>query len=191
MSQEAREQDASRRAKSVAEDGEEDGDGVDAIVEQWRRERPDLDTSAKEITGRIVRLSGLFQQAYGAAFAPLGINDGDYGILVALRRAGEPFSLTPTELARQRMMTSGGMTAAIDRVEQKGLATRVPNPADRRGSLVRLTDEGRRVVEAAMERQVETEHELVAALAPEDRERMTTLLRALLLALEGPATRPG
>ena len=106
---------------------------MDAIVEQWHRERPDLDPSGKQITGRLVRLSGLFQMAQHAAFEPLGINEADYGILAPLRRAGEPFTLTPTELARQRMMTSGGMTAAIDRVEKKGLVTGEPNPSDRRG----------------------------------------------------------
>jgi DNA-binding MarR family transcriptional regulator len=159
-------------------------DAVDAIVEQWRRERPDLDVAAKGVTGRIVRLSGLFQQAYAEAFEPLGITDGDYGILAPLRRAGTPFELTPTELARQRMMTSGGMTAAIDRVEHKGLVTRVPNPSDRRGSLVRLTAEGRRVVDRAMARHVEVEGDLVAALAPRDRDRLAALLRRLLLAVD-------
>jgi DNA-binding MarR family transcriptional regulator len=160
------------------------GDAVDAIIEQWHRERPDLDPEAKGITGRVVRLAGLFQQAYTEAFAPLGINDGEYGVLAALRRQGDPCELTPTELARQRMMTSGGMTAAIDRVERKGLAVRLPNPADRRGSLVRLTDEGRRVIDTAMARHVEVERELVAALAPKDRERLPAMLRTLLLALE-------
>ena len=162
----------------------EQADAVDAIVEQWRRERPDLDPSAKHITGRIIRLGGIFQQVYGDAFEALGINETDYGVLAPLRRAGPPFELTPTELARQRMMTSGGMTAAIDRVERKGLVARAPNPADRRGSLVRLTDEGRRVIDAAMERHAEVEHELVAALGEKDRDRLTTMLRALLLAAD-------
>jgi DNA-binding MarR family transcriptional regulator len=157
---------------------------VDAIVDQWHRERPELDTSAKEITGRIVRLSGLIQQAHAVAFTPLGINDKDYGILVALRRVGAPYELTPTELARQRMMTSGGMTAAIDRVERKGLVARAPNPADRRGSLVRLTDEGLAVVDAAMVHQIESERALVSSLPAEDRDRLVTILRSLLLAVD-------
>jgi DNA-binding MarR family transcriptional regulator len=160
-------------------------DAVDEIIAQWRRERPELDASAKEVAGRIIRLTGLFQQAYGEAFAPLGITEGEYGILAPLRRAGEPFALTPTELARQRMMTSGGMTAAIDRLERKGLVARSPNPADRRGSLVRLTDEGRRVIDDAMARHVDVEHRLVAALSPADRDHLSTLLRTLLLAVDG------
>lgn len=169
-------------------------DAVDAIVEQWHRERPELDASAKEITGRIVRLGGIFQQAFRDAFAPLGITDGEYGVLATLRRAGAPFELTPTELARHRMMTSGGMTAAIDRLERKGLAVRTPNPADRRGSLVRLTDEGRRVVDEAMARHVEVEHQLVEALSGKERDALRALLRALLVSVDPqppePATEP-
>ena len=136
-------------------------DAVDAIVEQWARERPDLDASAKQVTGRIVRLASLFQQSYGQAFSSVMLSDGDYGLLATLRRAGAPYELTPTDLARHRMMTSGGMTAVIDRLERKGLVTRLPNPNDRRGSLVKLTDEGRRIVEAAMELHADVEHQLV------------------------------
>ena len=88
MSQDALQQDISDRG----------GDAVDVIVEEWRRERPDLDPVAKEVTGRIVRLASRFQQAYSDTFGPLGLNDGDYGVLAPLRRAGAPFELTPTEL---------------------------------------------------------------------------------------------
>jgi DNA-binding MarR family transcriptional regulator len=155
-------------------------DAVDEIIEQWRRERPDLDPSAKEITGRIIRLADLFQRTYAEAFRPLGINEADFGILSPLRRAGEPFELTPTELARHRMITSGGMTAAIDRVERRGLVSRTPNPSDRRGTLIRLTAEGLRVVEAAMERHADAEHRLVASLSPKDQATLRRLLKTLL-----------
>jgi DNA-binding MarR family transcriptional regulator len=184
MQQDAISQDARQQESSSATDG------VDGIVEQWRRERPDLDPSAKGVTGRVVRLAGLFQEAFGAAFSPLGINESDYGMLAPLRRAGAPYELTPTELARQRMLTSGGTTAAIDRLERKGLVARAPNPADRRGSLVRLTDDGRRVVDQAMALHSEVEHRLVAALGDQDRDRLAGLLRQLLVALE-PASPAG
>ena len=143
MSQDALQKGKSRAATSST-------DAVDLIIEEWRRERPDLDPGPKEITGRIIRLAALFQQTYHDAFEPLGLNDGDYGVLAPLRRAGAPHELTPTELARHRMMTSGGMTAALDRLERKGLVVRIPNPADRRGSLVRLSDAGRAVIDDAM-----------------------------------------
>ena len=155
---------------------EANDDAVDVIVEQWRRERPDLDPSAKEITGRIIRLASRFQQSYADAFEPLGLNEGDYGVLAPLRRAGAPHELTPTELAKHRMMTSGGMTAAIDRLERKGFVARLPNPADRRGSLVRLTDAGREVVDEAMRQHVITEHRLVEALDEQERVELRDLL---------------
>ena len=163
--------------KASLDDGE---DAVDVIVDQWRRERPDLDPSAKEVTGRIVRLASLFQQAYSATFEPLGLNDGDYGVLAPLRRAGTPHQLTPTELAKHRMMTSGGMTAALDRLERKGLVARVPNPDDRRGSLVRLTDAGRDVIDEAMKQHVLTEHRLVSNLDEHEQDQLRVLLRKLL-----------
>ncbi len=82
-------------------------DAVDVIVEQWRRERPDLDPAAKHLTGRVIRLASLFQKVYSEAFTPLGLSEGDYGVLVTLRRAGAPYRLTPSDLARSQMMTSG------------------------------------------------------------------------------------
>ena len=169
--------------------GEAEQDAVDQIVEQWRVARPDLDPSAKGITGRIIRMSAIFQDAFRAAFEPLGIGEGDYGVLVVLRRSGHPFELTPSELARQRMMTSGGMTAALDRLERRGLLARAPNPADRRGTLIRLTDAGLEVIEDAMARHTEVEHTLVASLSPAQRATLVDLLRRLLLDVEPGTSR--
>ncbi len=159
-------------------------DAVDAIVDQWRQERPDLDSGAKQITGRVIRLAALFQAAYAQAFIPLGLNDGDYGVLAALRRAGAPYRLTPTDLARHQMMTSGGMTAAVDRLERKGFVTRLANPDDRRGSLVELTEEGRGVVDRAMELQAEVEARMVGALDVTERKALEELLRKLVLSVD-------
>lgn len=172
------------RQESRWQDKQAATDAIDAIVGQWRRERPELDPSAKQVTGRVVRLASLFQDAYAAAFAPLGVNGGDYGVLVALRRSGAPYELTPTGLARQRMMTSGGMTAAIDRLERKGLVARLPNPSDRRGSLVKLTGDGLRIVDRAMELHAEVEHGLVAGLGASERRQLERLLRKLLLTVD-------
>ena len=164
-------------------------DAVDAIVEQWRQQRPDLDPSAKHITGRIVRLAVLFQAEFerikGAAFEQHGLKETDFGVLSPLRRAGEPFELTPTELARQRMITSGGMTAALDRLEDKGMIVRVPNPNDRRGSLVRLTEHGREVIDNSMTLHAQVEQQLTASLSKEDAADLERLLRKLLIATEG------
>jgi DNA-binding MarR family transcriptional regulator len=162
----------------------DDGDAVDVIVGQWQRERPDLDPSAKEITGRIIRLGSLFERTYSDAFTAFGLNEGDYSILAPLRRAGAPFELTPTELAKHRMITSGGMTAALDRLERKGLVVRSPNPADRRGSLIRLTSTGREIIDTAMTSHTEIEHHLVSPLDQAEQVQLQALLRKLLQASE-------
>ena len=164
------------------------GDAVDAIVEQWRTERPDIDPSAKHVTGRIVRLAWLFQAEFerikGGVFGHYGLKETDFGVLSPLRRSGEPFELTPTELARHRMITSGGMTAALDRLEAKGMVVRVPNPNDRRGSLVRLTELGCELIDASMELHAEVEHKLVAPLSDKEAADLQRLLRKLLIATE-------
>lgn len=163
-----------------------DEDPVDRIVEQWRRQRPELDPSAKHITGRIVRLASTFLQqfseAYADVFGEYGLHDADFGVLSPLRRAGEPFELTPTELARHRMISSGGMTAALDRLERKGMVVRVPNPNDRRGSLVRLTELGRSVIDRAMDAHTATEHRLISGLTEDEVRQLEHLLRRLVLA---------
>jgi DNA-binding MarR family transcriptional regulator len=165
-----------------------DTDGVDAIVDQWLTERPDLDPSGKHITGRIVRLAWLFQAEFerikGGVFGGYGLKETDFGVLSPLRRVGEPFELTPTELARHKMITSGGMTAALDRLEAKGMIVRVPNPNDRRGSLVRLTEHGREVIDASMELHAGVEQKLVAPLTEQERADLQRLLRKLLVATE-------
>jgi DNA-binding MarR family transcriptional regulator len=163
-------------------------DAVDEIIDQWRVERPDLDSSAKHVTGRIVRLSSLFLQEFERnkqrVLGEYGLSESDFGVLSPLRRSGEPFELTPTELAHHRMITSGGMTAALDRLEKKGMVVRVPNPADRRGSLVRLTELGRTVVDASMVLHAETEHKLAAPLSEQDASDLQRILRQLLIATE-------
>jgi DNA-binding MarR family transcriptional regulator len=159
-------------------------DVVDVIVEDWARERPGLDTTGKQVTGRIIRLSALIQQAFGESSKTVGLDNADFGILAALRRAGADRPITPTELARRRMMTSGGMTAALDRLERRGLVERMPNPDDRRGSLVRLTDEGRQAIEAAVDLQADVERRLVDPLSAKELDQLVGLLRKLLLAAE-------
>lgn len=171
-------------SKDALRQGKSATDAVDAIVEQWATERPRLDTSAKHVTGRIVRLAALFQQAFGESSRTVGLENADFGILAPLRRAGVDNPLTPSELARRQMMTSGGMTAALDRLERRGLIAREPNPADRRGSLVRLTDEGRQAIEAAVDLQADVEKRLVEVLSSKEVDQLTGLLRRLLLAVD-------
>lgn len=154
----------------------QDTDPVDRIVAQWRSVRPDLDPSAKEITGRMIRIADAFHRRFEAGFAPLGLSGGQFGVLAALRRVGKPYELTPTDLAREQMMTSGGMTPVIDSLERGGMVERTPNPSDRRGRLVKLTPAGLALIDRAMETHAATERELVGGLSTADQAKLVKLL---------------
>ena len=159
-------------------------DGVDLILEQWSRERPDLDVSPMGVIGRISRLSRIFERGLVETFSSFGLGGGEFDVLATLRRAGEPYRLTPTELSKSLMVSSGGMTNRLDRLERAGFITRLPDPSDRRGTLVCLTDEGRRLVDEVVAAHVENEHHLLDSLAPSERKTLADLLRKLLLSLE-------
>ena len=117
----------------------EGGDEVDEIVDAWRRERADLDLAPVEVFSRIGRLARLLDKARREAFTAHGIETWEFDVLSALRRAGKPYQLTPGALLRQTMVTSGTMTNRVDRLTDRGLVERSPDPSDRRGVLVRLT----------------------------------------------------
>ncbi len=159
-------------------------DAVDAMLEQWHRERPDLDVTATGILGRISRIAALVDQEMDRVFQPHGLTGGDFVVLAALRRSGKPYQLTPTALSRSMMVSSGGTTKRLDRLEVRGLIRRDPDPADRRGTLVTLTTAGLATIDTVASAHVQNEKRLVATLSPNQRKTLTRLLRELLLALE-------
>jgi DNA-binding MarR family transcriptional regulator len=163
---------------------EDEPDRVDQVIEQWRRELPHLDPTAKAVTGRLVRGGDLVRARIAAMVAPLGLRSGDFGLLSALRRAGSPYELSPTDLRQGLVITSGGLTLQVERLERDGLVRRRPNPADGRGTLVGLTPAGKDLVEQAVVLHSELEHELVSGLTPREMATLARLLRKLLLDLE-------
>lgn len=165
-------------------------DGVELILAQWARERPDLDASPMGVIGRIFRLSHIFQQEVQAVFSSYGLHRGEFDVLAALRRTGKPHQLTPTELSNALMVSSGGMTNRLDRLEKASLVARQPDPNDRRGSLVGLSEEGLRLVDEAVAEHVNNEHRLLSALVEGQQAELAELLRTLLLSLESPKHRP-
>jgi DNA-binding MarR family transcriptional regulator len=158
-------------------------DGVDLILEQWRRERPDLDTTPMGVIGRISRLSWELERRLEPVFARHGLEAGLFDVLATLRRAGPPHRLRPTDLAASLMLTSSGATKRLDRLEQGGLIARQREPTDRRGILIELTPAGRRLVDATVVEHVANEHNLLSALTPTERRQLASLLRKLLLGL--------
>src|SRR5919202_3024925 len=121
-------------------------DEVDALVEAWSRERPDLDVTPMRVLSRVTRLARHLDRQRAAAFSAHGLETWEFDVLAALRRAGEPNQLSPGQLLRETMVTSGTMTNRIDRLAARHLVSRDDHPGDRRGVLVRLTDRGRETV---------------------------------------------
>ncbi|HET7660888.1 MAG TPA: MarR family transcriptional regulator [Oryzihumus sp.] len=159
-------------------------DEVDRIVDAWARERPDLDVAPLHVLSRVSRLARHLDLARGSAFAEHGLEGWEFDVLSALRRAGEPYQLSPGSLVQQTLVTSGTMTNRVDRLERRGLVRRSPDPSDRRGVIVALTPAGRTVVDAAMADLLQRERELLAELPQGERDDLAGFLRRLLAPFE-------
>ena len=155
-------------------------DEVDRLIAAWRRERPDLDVEPMEILSRVARLARHLDLARRTAFAAHGLESWEFDVLSALRRAGRPYELSPGQLIRETMVTSGTMTNRVDRLTEKGLVDRLPDPDDRRGVLVRLTERGQSSVDAALEDLLRREQLLLQDLSDAERDRLARLLRVVV-----------
>ncbi len=158
-------------------------DGVDLIIEQWARERPDLDVSPIGVIGRISRLARELELRLEPVYRAHGLEPGWYDVLATLRRAGPPYRLRPTEFATTLMLTSSGTTKRLDRLEQAGLIARTPDPGDRRGTLITLTDAGHALLDTVIEAHIANERRLLAALGAAEQRELADLLRTLQLGL--------
>jgi DNA-binding MarR family transcriptional regulator len=163
-------------------------DDVDRIVAQWARERPELRTEAMAVFGRIYRIARLVGDRQEAVYSGFGISRGDFDVLATLRRAGEPYSLSPKALTRSLMLTSGGMTGRLDRLETRGLVARSPDPADRRGLTITLTPAGRALVDKAVGAGLDAQRAVLDRLSPADQSVLSELLRDLLAASDPAQT---
>jgi DNA-binding MarR family transcriptional regulator len=159
-------------------------DEVDRLVEAWQRERADLDLRPMEVLSRVSRLAHHLDRARRTAFAEHGLESWEFDVLAALRRAGTPYELSPGRLIRETLVTSGTMTNRVDRLATRGLVERLPDPSDRRGVLVRLTEDGRRTVDGALSGLLVRERELLVGLNEADQKRLASLLRSLVAAFE-------
>ena len=157
---------------------------MDEILAQWHRERPDLDAAALGLYGRLFRAVQLSQNVLTEGLSAYELQRGWFDLLAALRRAGAPYELNPTQLMRATLLSSSGMTKRLDRMEDAGLIRRRPDPDDRRGTLVRLTRRGQSVADKAVETHIANEERLLDALTAAERRTLDGLLKKLLLQLE-------
>jgi len=155
-------------------------DEVDELVQAWRRERDDLDLGPVEVFSRITRLARLLDLARRDAFTAHAIEPWEFDVLAALRRAGSPYRLSPGQLLRETMVTSGTMTNRIDRLSERGLVEREADPSDRRGVLVGLTSAGKNAVDGAFETLLASERDLLSELSASERKSLAELLKRLM-----------
>ena len=159
-------------------------DFVDDVLVSWRSTSPSIDTAPLEITGRLSRIGPLLGRRQEGVFSRFGVNRGEVGALSALRVAGPPHRLSPTRLGRGLMLSSAGVTSRIDRLERRGLVRRLPDPDDRRGVIVELTDEGAKVVDEAVRAVAESDRQLLERLDGDEMTQLQALLKKLLAGLE-------
>lgn len=156
------------------------GDVIDLMIADWRGVRPDLDPSPLELVGRVIVLAQHLEKSVNAALKEHKITLGQFDILATLRRHSGTGGLTPTQLWRSVLLSSGGMTSRLDRLEEQRLVVRKADPTDRRGVVVELTAKGRRVIDAATETRFEEAAASLPELSGTDRRVLSGLLRKWL-----------
>jgi DNA-binding MarR family transcriptional regulator len=162
-------------------------DWIDEVVERLSELQPGLPVDVYHVTGRISRIAGRIAQREDEVFGRYGLTRGDVGVLSALRTSPPPHTLSPTQLFRGLMLSSAGMTKRLDRLEQRGLVKREPDPKDRRGVTIQLTESGRRLVAKAIAENTKNEATLLASLSGKERRVLGDLLRRVLSRAEPAA----
>ncbi|WP_240805230.1 MarR family transcriptional regulator [Streptomyces sp. A1547] len=161
-------------------------DHVARIQAEWARERPDVDVTPQGVIGRLHRLGLLLTDRLCLVYRRYGLSEGEFDVLAALRRAGDPCERAPGELAVHTMVTTGAMTKRIDRLERDGLVARRRSAADGRGRVVALTAAGRELIDRAFTEHMENERSLLEGLTPQQAAELETLLTAWLARIEPP-----
>ena len=158
-------------------------DALDRILNQWSDVAPEVDVSPMAVIGRISRLSRLIDRQLAENFSQHGIESWMYDVLATLRRSGDPFELSPGDLVRQTMVTTGAITNRVDRLVERGYVERSHSAVDRRRVVVRLTSDGRALVDAVSPDHFAFEDQLLAPLSASDRKALAATLRTLLIDL--------
>jgi DNA-binding MarR family transcriptional regulator len=161
-------------------------DTTDRLLSGWDSARPDLEVGGLQVTARLARIGPHLARRQEAVFGRFGLNRGEVGALSALRIAGPPHRLSPTQLGRGLMLSSAGVTSRIDRLERRGYVRRLPDPNDRRGVIIELTEEGLAVVDRAVAANIANDRQLLERFEPDELVTLEGLLRKLLSGLELP-----
>jgi DNA-binding MarR family transcriptional regulator len=150
-------------------------------VQAWRKRDPHLDSSTLEITGRLLLCAGYYERTVGTILQPFGLSIADFDVLNTLRRVSDQHGSKPSDMARSSLITTGAMTSRLDRLERAGLIRRTPDPADRRGVLVRLTARGSKVARQALHELIATNQAFLEPLGDQQRDWIASALKQLIL----------
>src|ERR1700687_766025 len=152
-------------------------DRADGAIDQWAGERPDLPSLPMAVLGRLSEAAErVMRDHLNPLFAEAGLQPGEFNVLATLRRSGDPYMLSPTRLYEAAMISSGGMTTRIDRLERAGLVERRPDPNDRRGRQIALTAAGKRVIDDMIGRMVAKEEQMLSVLTQAEQKKLNALL---------------
>jgi len=151
-------------------------DRVDTIQAEWRRERPDLDPSPQAVIGRLHRVATALTERLTDGYRAFDLTEGEFDVLAALRRAGAPYERAAGELADHTMITTGGLTKRVDRLEQRGLVQRRAEASDARRRVVALTPAGRDLIDRAFTAHLANEHRLLDELGAADADDLARIL---------------
>lgn len=150
-------------------------------MQQWLKERPDINPFAMKVWGHLAEVTQVIsQQHFVPFFAQYDLQIGEFDVLATLRRSGKPYALTPTALYEATLVSSGGMTNRIDRLERAGLIERQKHPTDRRGTLVVLTTQGLDLINEILPLHVRNEERILSSLSLEEQQQLDQLLSKLL-----------
>jgi DNA-binding MarR family transcriptional regulator len=169
---------------------------MDAVIDSWRRELPDLDRPEFDLVKRAARLEQLLEESLSRCLAPWSLAKADYQVLSILRTAGPPYELRPTDIRNQLLLTSGGIANIVNRLERMKLVQRIPDQADGRSSWVRLTGDGIAAAEETIQAWTTILEQMFGGVDPQLARQASDMLRTILLALgdrepAAPAARQG
>jgi DNA-binding MarR family transcriptional regulator len=159
-------------------------DSVDRIVQAWAERDPRVDASPLEVAGRLLLCAAHLERAIVAALEPFNLSFGDFDVLNTLRRRGDERGTNPSDLAQSSLITTGAMTARLDRLERAELISRAPDPGDRRAVRVHLTKEGEQLAEQALHAVIAADKAFLEPLSQRQRASVASALRQLLLRAE-------
>ncbi len=160
-----------------------DFDIIDDLVSEWNKEEPSLDVSAMEVVGRLILLGKILEKRAGIAIQSSEIHYTDLDVLATIRRSGEPYELTPKQLMKSVLITSGSMTALLNRLEKLGLIVRTKDESDKRIKRAKLTKKGISVIDKAIKLRFEEANKSISSLDTNERYSLSGLLKKLLLNL--------